>query len=198
MFSKVLRRTHLYLALFLAPWILMYAASTFVMNHRVWFQSLYGGPPKPPVPEREQAYDAVFPEQAGTKQIAEQILSSLNLEGAFNVNRRPRDGAVVINRLDPITPRRITYEPAAKKITIERVPWETRTYLERMHRRRGYQYDPLLEDAWAFSVDLFIVAVVFWVFSGVWMWWELKTTRRWGSLAAAAGIALFGFFVVAI
>ena len=198
MFSKLLRRTHLYLALFLIPWTLMYSASTFVMNHRVWFQRLYGGPPPQPVMEREQAYEAIFPEGAGAKQIAGQILASLNLEGAFNVNTRPRDGALVINRLDPITPRRITYQPAGHRITIERLPWETRAYLERMHRRRGYQYDRPLEDAWAFSVDLFIVAVVFWAFSGVWMWWELKNTRAWGAFAAAAGIALFGLFVVAI
>jgi hypothetical protein len=198
MFSKLLRRTHLYLALFLTPWILMYAVSTLVMNHRVWFQSLYGGPLPAPVWEREQPYDAVFPDGAGAKQIAEQILAGLNLEGTFNANQRARDGAVVINRMDPITPRRITYEPAARRITIERLPWETRAYLERMHRRRGYQYDRPLEDAWAFSVDLFIAAVVFWVSSGVWMWWEVKSARRWGALAAAGGIALFGLFVVAI
>jgi hypothetical protein len=159
---------------------------------------LYGGPPPAMVMEREQAYDGVFPEQAGVQQVAEQILAGLNLEGTFTANRRTRDGAVVINRMDPIAPRRITYEPAAKKITIERVPWETRAYLERMHRRRGYQYDRPLEDAWAFSVDLFIAAVIFWVFSGVWMWWELKTTRRWGALAAVGGIGLFGVFLIAL
>src|SRR6185369_1564486 len=124
MFSKLLRRTHLYLALFLTPWILMYAASTFVMNHRVWFRSLYGGPPPTLALEREQPYDAVFPEGASAKQKAEQILSGLNLEGAFGANQRPRDGAVVINRFDPISPRRITYYPADKKLTIERLPWE--------------------------------------------------------------------------
>jgi hypothetical protein len=198
MLSKLLRRTHLYLALFLTPWILMYAASTFVMNHRVWFRSLYGGPPPTLALEREQPYDAVFPEGAGAKQMGAQILAGLNLEGTFNATQRPRDGAVIINRLDPVTPRRITYYPAARKVTIERLPWESRAYLERMHRRRGYQYDRPLEDTWAFSVDLFIVAVIFWVASGVWMWWEMKTTRRWGALAAAAGIAVFALFVVTI
>src|SRR5262245_61606394 len=190
MFSKLLRRIHLYLALFLTPWILMYAASTFVMNHRDQFRRAYGGPPPPPVVEREQPYDGIFPEGADANQIAGQILASLDLDGTFNANKRPRDGAVVINRLDPVTPRRITYLPAAKKVTIERVPWDTRAYLERMHRRRGYQYDRALEDSWAFSVDLFIAAVCFWVFSGIWMWWEIKTARRWGALALAAGIAL--------
>ena len=48
------------------------------------------------------------------------------------------------------------------------------------------------------AVDLFIAAVIFWVFSGVWMWWELKTTRRWGALAAVGGIALFGVFLIAL
>ena len=32
MFSKIVRRTHMYLALFLAPWILMYALSTVAPN----------------------------------------------------------------------------------------------------------------------------------------------------------------------
>ena len=31
-FSKILRRTHLYLALFLTPWVLMYAVSTLARN----------------------------------------------------------------------------------------------------------------------------------------------------------------------
>jgi len=198
MFSKLLRRVHLYLALFLSPWILMYAVSTFVMNHRVLFRNLYGGPPPQMVVERTQAYDGSMPESGTPKQIGQQILSSLALEGAFNASRRSKDGAIVINRIDPVTPRRITFEPASKQLTIERLPWDTRAYLERMHRRRGYQYDWPLEDVWAFSVDLFIGAVVFWVLSGAWMWWELRTTRRWGLLALAGGIVLFSLFVVAI
>ena len=40
--SKVVRRTHMYLALFLFPWVLMYALSTLVMNHRAVFVSAYG------------------------------------------------------------------------------------------------------------------------------------------------------------
>lgn len=198
MLSKLLRRTHLYLALFLSPWILMYAASTVVMNHRVLFRSLYGGPPPTFVMEREQLYDAVFPEGSGPEQMAAQILASLGLEGTFNANKRTRDGAVVINRMDPITPRRITYQPADKKLTLERVPWDTRGYLERMHRRRGYQYDRPLEDTWAVSVDFFIAAVILWVGSGIWMWWEMKAARRWGVVACAVGIALFATFLATL
>ena len=34
-FSKIVRRTHMYLALFLAPWMMGYAVSTIAMNHRM-------------------------------------------------------------------------------------------------------------------------------------------------------------------
>ena len=48
MFSKILRRTHMYLALFLAPWVLMYALSTAAMNHRSHLAGAYAD--KRPVP----------------------------------------------------------------------------------------------------------------------------------------------------
>jgi hypothetical protein len=40
MISKILRRTHMYLALFLTPWMLIYALSTMAMNHRELFKRL--------------------------------------------------------------------------------------------------------------------------------------------------------------
>lgn len=198
MFSKVLRRTHMYLALFLTPWVLMYTISTFVMNHREWFLSLYGGPPKQAVLEREITYDATFPDAASPRQMGRQILQSLNMEGTFNTSRRDSDGALVIQRQDALTPHRLTYQPASKKLTIEKVPWETRGFLLRMHRRRGYESDYLLDDAWGASVDIFIAVMFFWILSGLWMWWEMKLTRRNGALFLLGGTALFVLFLVKI
>jgi hypothetical protein len=34
---KLLRRTHLYFGLFMAPWILLYGVSGFMFNHPDWF-----------------------------------------------------------------------------------------------------------------------------------------------------------------
>ncbi|MCZ6635698.1 MAG: hypothetical protein O7G87_20055, partial [bacterium] len=69
---------------------------------------------------------------------------------------------------------------------------------ERMHRRRGYQHKYALEDTWAFSVDLVILAMVFWVGSGLWLWWELKVTRLWGTVCLGIGIGLFALFLSTI
>ncbi|MEO8425770.1 MAG: hypothetical protein ABI651_01530 [Verrucomicrobiota bacterium] len=39
--SRIIRRVHMYLARFLAPWMLMYALSTLAMSHREFVLSFY-------------------------------------------------------------------------------------------------------------------------------------------------------------
>ena len=198
MFSKIVRRTHMYLALFLAPWMLMYGLSTLAMNHRRFFEEIYGPGPPPFVKERELTYDGVFPPGADAKVVASQLLVSLNMDGAHGATRRASDGAVVINRNDFLEPRRITYTPADGKVVIEKMPYRTNTFLERAHRRRGFAQAYIRDDLWAFSVDLVIAAMIFWVLSGLWMWWELKVTRVLGALFMLGGASLFVFYLATL
>jgi hypothetical protein len=37
-FDKINRRVHLYLGLLLAPWLLMYGVSSFIVIHETWFK----------------------------------------------------------------------------------------------------------------------------------------------------------------
>lgn len=198
MFSKIVRRTHMYLGLFLAPWMLMYGLSTMAMNHREWFRGYYGGqgPVWEKESERQIAADfSAMPDSAG---VAARILAELSLEGRFGVRGKLSDESMVIQRDDPVTPRRITYTPATGIAVVERQVFRTNQFLERMHRRRGYGSGFGIDDTWAFSVDLLIAAMIFWTASGVWMWWELKVTRALGALFAGVGILLFGFFLMTI
>lgn len=197
MLSKVIRRTHMYLALFLFPWVLMYALSTLVMNHRASFVARYGPGAPPYAIERTTRYDGAFSEAAPLREISRTILTTLDLDGAHGVSRRP-DGTIVITRNDLTTPRRITYAPADGTLVIERMEYRTNAFLERFHRRRGYATGYALDNTWAVSVDLFIAATIFWALSGLWMWWEMKLTRPAGLLAAISGAAIFVFYVFAI
>lgn len=197
MLSKILRRTHMYIALFLFPWMAMYALSTIVMNHRDIFIAKYGRGPAPLVKERELTYDGSFPPDAEPKIIARQILASLDLDGAHGANRR-KDGAIVINRQDLVSPRRIIYTPSDNKLVIEKMQYRTNAFLERFHRRRGYSTGYALDTIWAISVDLVIVAMVFWALSGVWLWWEMKVTRALGLLALAGGAGLFALYLAVL
>jgi hypothetical protein len=185
----------MYLALFLFPWMLMYALSTLVMNHRAFFVERYGPGPIPFEAERTLVYEGVFPEGAEPRTISRQILASLDLEGSHGVNRRP-NGTIVINRNDLTTPRRLTYSAADRTVVIERIVDRPNAFLERFHRRRGYATGYRLDTAWAVSVDLVIAGMVFWVVSGLWMWWEMKVTRGLGLMAILAGAGMFGLYLM--
>ncbi|MEW5979214.1 MAG: hypothetical protein AB1898_25750 [Acidobacteriota bacterium] len=198
MFSKIVRRSHMYLALFLTPWMLIYALSTMAMNHREWFRHYYGGPTSLFEKESERVYSTPFPSGATPQAKAIQILGDLGLEGAHSVNASKQGQQIMIYRNDPVIPRRITYSPADQKLVIEREQFRTPSFLERMHRRRGFQQPYLLDGLWGVSVDLVIVGMIFWVLSGLWMWWELRSTRLWGAAFSLAGFSLFSFFLIFI
>ena len=94
--------------------------------------------------------------------------------------------------------RRLTYDVSTSKITVEREELRTPTVLERLHRRRGYNQPYGLEDTWGFTVDVAVVTMVFWSLSGVWLAWELKTTRVWGVVSFVVGLGLFVAFAALI
>jgi hypothetical protein len=191
-FSKFLRRAHLYSALFLTPWVLMYAVSTFVMNHKE-------RPAKPTQWElvSRSTYEGVFREQASHHFIARQILMSLGMDGAHQASLAS-DGTVTIQRFAAVEPIRLQYRPGTRELTIEKQKFAVTPFLTRMHRRRGYQHPYTFEDTWAVSVDFFIVGILFWSLSGLWLWWELKVTRIPGAVALAAGGALFALFLATL
>ena len=176
----------------------MYTASTFVMNHRTWFHSPEPSPPPRFTLERDFTYPGEMPSGATPQQMARQLLATLDLEGAHAVARPFSAGKVVINRLHPVSPRRITYTALDRRVVVEKMDFTGPRFLEQMHRRRGYQHDYALEDLWAASVDLTILALLLLALTGLWMWWELRVTRRWGAIALAAGWALFALFLVVL
>jgi hypothetical protein len=181
----------MYLALFLAPWMLTYAISTIAMNHRM---------PRPTVfvQERDLTYPNAFEPGTPPREIAQQILTDLNLEGAFGVQAPAADGRLTINRQGMMAPRRITFTPQDRRVVVERMALDTSGFLNRFHRRRGYQQPYAADTAMAVSVDAVIVAMVFWALSGMWMWWEMRATRLWGMACLVTGFGIFTLFIVTI
>jgi hypothetical protein len=196
--SRLVRRIHMYSGLFLAPWMVMYALSTMVMTHRQTVQSFYNSKNPAMVTERELDYTRSFPSTATREQIADQILLDIGLDGTHSVSGGRNNQPLVINRQHALAPRRITFDAAAGKIKIERQEFRTPAFLERMHRRRGYKEPYTLEDTWGLSVDVAVVAMIFWSLSGIWMWWEIKTTRLWGAVSLIGGLGLFTLFLFLI
>jgi len=192
--SRLVRRIHLFTGLYLAPWMLMYALSTIVMT-----RSEFGAPAKPTlVTERELDYSRSFPTNMAREEIAKQILHDIWMEGAHSVSGGRSGRPLAIQRQHALPQRRITFDAPRSKITIEREEFRISTFLERMHRRRGYNHPYALEDTWGFTVDVAVVTMAFWSLSGIWLAWELKTTRLWGALSLLVGLGLFILFAALI
>ena len=196
--SLLVRRIHLFLGLFLAPWVLIYAASTLVMHHRGLVRSIFPNQAPALVTEREVDYSRTFPSNATPQQMGQAILRDLDLDGTHSVSGGEKGKPLRINRQHPLGPRRITYQPDTGKVSVQRERYPLHTFLERMHTRRGYQQPYALEDSWAFSVDLAALTMIFWSLSGIWLWWELRATRMWGAICLGLGVALFAAFLILI
>lgn len=209
-FTLILRRIHMYLALFLTPWVLVYGLSTVVMNHMPFFSSLYGDSWGKSYVEKETTYDKPLPLAVDPKASPEarpkidveaaaaQILQDLGMDGAHWAGTKSKGTQVVINRNSILGPREITVTPADKSLVIKRQTFQLPLFLRRLHSRRGYGSPYLADDAWAFVVDLLIISILTWGITGLWMWYKMKPMRRWGTLCAATGCVLFAIFLVAI
>ena len=196
--SILIRRTHMYLALFFMPWIVMYSLATLFFNQGIrQFAAESEGPPISFQKEAEHTYSETFPEDTPPGEIARQILEHLGLSGTHNANRRP-NGTIMINRRDAMTPRRITFTPETGSLLVERQVMSFPTWLRTIHHRAGFQSEEVLEDTWALSVDLVIFAMIFWVLSGLWMCWEIKAARKWGLVCLLAGTGLFGIMLLVL
>lgn len=189
----------MYLALFFMPWMLMYALSTIAMNHRDFFNRVYGGQTAIWELDQEQIYPETPPASDDAKSAGLRILAHLGLDGGSYDVRKSSDGQrITILRDDPVVPRRIVFTVADKKLVVEKQVFRLPAFLERLHRRRGFQSEYFLSDAWSLIVDLVIAAIVLWGITGMWMWWQLKKTRTLGALVFVGGVGVFMFFLYRI
>jgi len=195
--SLFIRRTHMYIALFVTPWLAMYALSTVVFNHEAQvdrlYQKIYGPGFNRYVTERQLSYHRIFPPSATVRTRAEEILSDLNLNGSFGVEQATN--RLVITRRDPFVPRRIIFYPSTHRLVVERQDSRLASILTTLHTQVSYTNKLKRIKAWAASVDLTVATMLLLVLSGLWMWWELKVTRFLGSLFLLAGILLFCVFL---
>lgn len=72
----------------------------------------------------------------------------------------------------------------------------TRRFLQRLHLAHGYPGEPNVRTAWAVIVDIMACIMLFWGLSGLFMWWQIKATRKLGavvllfSLSAAVWVGI--------
>lgn len=196
--SRVIRRTHMYLALFLTPWMVIYALSGLVLNHNQAVRAFYGTRFGQFEKVEERPYAAAFSEGADSRMIGAQILEHLGLSGTFNVQGTPTQPRLVINRNAAFAAHRITYFRNEHRLLVEKQAFSAPVFVNRAHFRHGYEQPFLSSKIWAVIVDLAVVGMLFWVVSGVWMWWEIRPARLTGAAFALVGFTMFGILLATI
>jgi hypothetical protein len=196
-FQHINRRLHLYLGMFLLPWVLVFAVSSLILSHagaiRRWDRVT---PQWKTTVERE--YSIPVPPGADLRQVGASVLKDLGMPGPFFAGR-PGPGRININPVEFWKRQRVAYFIDQKKIvvqTLEPVRWHQ--ILVGMHLRSGYRQEDFLSDLWAVALDLVCVGFLLWVVSGVYMWWHIRPSRFWGLTALIGGLAWFVFLLFAL
>jgi hypothetical protein len=77
-----------------------------------------------------------------------------------------------------------SYNPITTVVTgipgTEKSDLTIRSFLTRMHLSRGYTGAFNVRWFWALGVDSMAILLCFWGVSGLFMWWQIKATRRIG------------------
>ena len=192
-FNHLNRRLHLYLSLSLLPWFLVYALSSLAIQHR----SLFTDDPKAKwTPRFGREYTRQIP-QENLRQTAADMLAELDLQGLFRA-RRAGPERLIVTRFDFFGQTRLTYHIGEQRLVAEDQKFGIDHFLIFMHIRAGWVQESFLSDLWAVIVDVVCIACVVWVATGLYMWWLLPATRRWGLLALGAGWVTFAVFVLTL
>lgn len=191
-FQHFVRRAHLYMGLFLMPWVIMFGVSSIPLNH--------AGSPEPAqwTPILERPFDAELPPAgANLRPLGRQMMEVAGIGGGYFVNRvNPRQ--VNVNHPNFLRPVRIIYHADQKRLIAERREFALRPFMGGLHTRGGYDLDGFWDSVWALFVDIVSVALILWMASGIYMWWHLPATRRWGWTALAVGALSFAVIIAAL
>ena len=186
-FDKINRRSHLYLGLFLMPWLLMYGVSSFIVIHQPWFGADQA---RTWAPVFEKEYRRPVSDTEDLRAVAQEILKDCDLEGAFWADK-PKPGVVHIDRFSFWGSTRLTYSIKEQKIKAEHQRMKWPQAVMRMHFRGGYEQPSFWNKFWGVVVDTACVGILVWVASGLIMWWRLPGVRAWGAVAVGGGFLSF-------
>jgi hypothetical protein len=194
-FNHFVRRLHLYLALSLLPWFFVYGASSLPFSHPSWFNSIYDdGVPLWKL-RFERPYERAVPEGADLRAIGAEIMKDAGVEGSFGTYRpNDRELHVYVHTFWRATQLKYFLEQKKLRAEDRRFRWDQ--FLTGMHARGGFENRQPLALGWSIVVDVVCVGFLVWIASGIYMWWHIPGTRRWGWLALGGGAAMFAFFLL--
>jgi len=184
-FYQWTRQLHLYFGLFLCPFVVIYAVTTIMLNHRWHFEG-----------EVEKTSVTVQLEE-GLEDAAqgEQVLRQLGVSGETFVRRLPKQNALRISAAKPALNVAITVDLDTQIAQVEhRRPgffgaMKSLHFSPGPHKTKGVTW--FFSRLWAWTSDTVVYLLLFITISGIYMWAVIKAERKAGLIATGLGCLCF-------
>jgi len=192
-----LRDLHLYFGLFISPFILLFAASVFYLNHG----KLSPGGERPADTYRDLTIPDGFDRVKGREAVdrAEAILPQVDVAGEIGFLRYvPKDRHLIFPVSRAGSEATVDVDLDARTASVKRRSmnlWESLSYLHKIPgpHNVAIRGNWIGTQAWRVLADATIYLVLFISLSGIYLWWAIKAERWTGlTLLAAGAITFFG------
>ena len=198
----LVRDLHLYLGLFVSPFLLLFSASVFVLNHgkfgepRWSSRATVGGLQIPDNLEQLQGREAV--------DRARELLPQIGLDGEIGFLRLlPKDRRLVFPVGKPGVEATVDVDFASRSAVVLRrqTGWaETLAYL---HKSPGPHNVSIKGNwvgtrAWRWLADTTVYTILFVSITGVYLWYTIKAERSVGLSLLGAGAAAFSGLIYVV
>lgn len=177
----LIRRVHLYTAMTLLTFVVMYFVTGYVLIHRDL------------IPERQSDKETVRLRLSTTHIVSPDDLSDhlqekLGIRGKPAPPRQLKDGRVRIDYFRPGDYSRVTVSAAGDSVVHLRERYDLRRTLIGMHRMHNYG-GSILYLLWVLLYDLASMSLILFGLTGIYMWYKLTQNRKlgWVLLAISYG-----------
>lgn len=182
------RALHLYIGLFISPFVLIYAISVLVFDHPQLINKIN---PAKETPVENVKLDSV-PMRGTDLLTARAILKKLDIIGEVDYTNK-KDSSMFFPVRTPGKSIKINVNTHSGMVSIARTELGALRGTTYMHAMPGPHNAAIRGNSgfikvWRYLVDTTIYSLLFLTISGVFLWYFLKSERKLGVFAAAIGI----------
>ena len=192
-FQRLNRKIHIYAGLFATLYILLFAISGIVLNHRLkiwdWFSNRV---------EKTREVAVTIPTEGSDLQKARTILRQLAVDGEIHrIVSEPAKGTFSFDTQRPGQFASVKLDATTGKGTLKTSDFNSWSILYNMHILTGHgSKNWIWANVWKVFSDLTALIMVVLTMSGLVMWWNIKSARRWGLICLEIGAVLFVFLTL--
>lgn len=180
--KEVIRKIHLYSALAITSYLVLYFFSGFVLVHGDIFPNK---DPEKTVVSEKLSYDGENTPEAWSAYIQQKF----EIHGKRQPVRELKDGSLRINFFHPGHGTEALVSPDRQSVQITRTTGFFRQLMVGFHRVHLYGSGPLY-NFWCFMYDLASAACIVFAVTGIFIWYTAKKRDPWGWLFVVSGFGL--------